>query len=86
MGIHFKDEYHKKYWLYKKKLQIKIVQNSIFSRKKKLSGRMRLSISGVKVGAPKVAIFEILEWVSKFTLVPNAVKNTDYIKKAANKN
>ncbi len=32
-------------------------------------------------GVPKIAIFEILEWESKFTLGPNAAKITDYIKK-----
>ncbi len=37
-------------------------------------------------GAPKIAIFEILEWESKFTLVLNTAKNSDYIKKGLNKN
>ncbi len=43
----------------KKKLQIKIVQNS-FSYKK-LSGCICPSLSEVELGAPKIAIFEILE-------------------------
>ncbi len=41
-----------------KKLQIKIVQNLISY--KKLSGCICLSLPGVEVGAPKIAIFEIL--------------------------
>ncbi len=32
-------------------------------------------------GALKIAIFEILEWESKFTLGLNAAKNTNFIKK-----
>ncbi len=58
----------------KKKLQIKIVQNSISY--KKLSESVCLPPSGVEAGAPKIAIFEILEWEYKLTLELNAVKNT----------
>ncbi len=33
------------------------------------------------LGVPKIAMFEIVEWESRFILRINAVKNTDYIKK-----
>ncbi len=68
-------EHCRRYPFYKKKLRIKIVQNSIFY--KKFSQRICLIIPGVEVGARKIAIFEILEWESKFTLGLNAAKDTD---------
>ncbi len=70
--------------IYKKKILLKIVQNSISY--KKLKGRMCISLAGVEVGASKIAIFEILEWESKFTLGLNAAKNTNYINKVSIKN
>ncbi len=42
---------------------------------------MCLSLPGVEVGAPKIAIFENTRIESKFTLGLNTVKNTDYVKK-----
>ncbi len=42
-----------------KKAQLKIVQNSISYRKHR--GRICLSLPEMEVGAPKIAIFEILE-------------------------
>ncbi len=64
----------------KKKLQIKIVQNSIIY--KKTSGHICLSLPGVVVEAPKIAIFETLEWESKFTREKYQLCK----KKASNKN
>ncbi len=43
----------------KKSIQIKIVQNSISYQK--LSGHICLPVLGVEVGAPKIAMFDILE-------------------------
>ncbi len=78
--IRFNTEHCRKYPFYKKKIQIKIVQNSISY--KKFSRRICLSLPEVDVGTPKIVIFEILKWESKFTLELNAAKNTNYIKKS----
>ncbi len=37
-------------------------------------------------GALKNAMFEIMEWKSRFTLAMNTAKNTNYIKEVSNKN
>ncbi len=55
--IHFMAERCKKYALYQKFLRIKDDKDSI--RYKKVSGRICLFPPGLKLGAPKIAIFEI---------------------------
>ncbi len=67
----------------KKVLQTKVVQNKIFYRK--LNGCLCLSVPRVELGAPKIVIFEkilyCIEIEKHVHLGPDAVNNTNYIKK-----
>ncbi len=67
----------KNYWLYKKILQTKVVQNSISC--KKLAGRLSFSPPEVKLEGGKH--LHLLEWKSRFTFGLNAAKSTYCIEK-----
>ncbi len=65
--IHYGAECSEKFRLHKRKVPIKILQNSI-SYKKLTGGRISLSHPEVKFGASMIDMFEILEWESRFTM------------------
>ncbi len=80
--VHFNTECGKKYWLYRKILQTKVIHNLISP--KKLSERIFLFTLEVELEGSKdlpfLKYYNAQEWESAFTLW-NTAKDIDYIEK-----